>query len=187
MPKRRKRTNEEASFRALANLTDMKPGREVVVTEYVDEPRSWQVLGAFYESPHFTSSPILSHAVTRLRDVPRDRVTHVYEWWLPASLANPKELTAIFYAHELEPLVRARGLKEGLATVKEIFALRVADDKDAQFLDISKDDKFLEVMREYFDSKGNLVLILRQLLGEDQMTGTERSLRGVEMEGRLEW
>jgi hypothetical protein len=187
MPKRRKRAGEEGSFRALANWTELKPGREVLITEYVDEPRNWQILGAFHDSPHAPSPPILSHAVTRLRDVPRNRVTRVYEWWLPGGLANPNELTAIFYAHELEPLLRERGLKKGLATVKEIFALRVADDQDADFLQIPVDDKFLEVMREYFDSEGHLVLILRQLLGTDQMTGTERSLRGVEMEGRLEW
>lgn len=42
-------------------------------------------------------------------------------------------------------------------------------------------------MREYYDVDGGPILILRQLLTVDQMTGVERSIRGVAMEGRLEW
>lgn len=187
MPKRRKKASEEEVFEALAKWTEGKPGREVLVTEYVDEPRNWQVWSAFNESQHVSPPPKLSHAAIRLRDTSRDQVTHVYEWWLPAWLATPKELTAVFYAHELEPILRERGIKKGLATVKEVYALRVADEQDARFLEISVNDKYMEVLREYHDSDGNLVLILRQLLGVDQVTGTERSLKGIPMEGRLEW
>lgn len=187
MPKRRDEFREERIFQALANWTETKPGREVLVADHVREPGNWQVWSAFHESRYVEDPPRLSHAVTRLREVSRDRVTHVYEWWVPGGLATPKELTVIFYAHEIEPILRNRGVKNGLASVKEIYALRVADEQDAGFLEMSVDDKLMEVLREYYDAEGNLVLVLRQLLGVDEVTGTERSLKGISMEGRLEW
>lgn len=119
-----KRMEIEESFDALEALSENMPGREVVVTEHVDEPRNWQILGAFHDSPYVPYPPHLSHAVVRLRDLPRNRITHLYEWWAPAWLASPKELSGAFYAHELEPLLKERGIWKGFATLKEVFALR---------------------------------------------------------------
>jgi len=179
-------TSEEL-FDLLSKWTASMPGYEPVVSEYVDHPENWHVPGSFIGSKYYEQLPRLAHSAIRMRDKVRKQVTHLYEWWVPSILVKPKELTGIFYAHELEPLLLERGVKKGLAKVRESYAVRPLTLDDVRALDASEDDKVLEVWREYFDKDDNLVILHRQLLAEDQMTGHTRSLVGEEMEGRNEW
>lgn len=114
-------------------------------------------------------------------------MTHLYDWWAPTDYACSFEISSVFYGHEIAPVLEERGVRGGLDSVKESFALRLVELWDAKDLELSEDDKILEVWREYRDGDGQVALVSRELLTVDQTTGHTKSLRGVEREGRTEW
>lgn len=185
--KDRDEATPEELFDLLSKWTAGMPGYEPVVSEYVDHPENWNVPGSFNGSKYYDQLPRLAHSAIRMRDRTRNQVTHLYEWWVPGILVKPEELTGIFYAHELEPILKERGVKKGLAKVRESFAIRALTLDDARAMDAPEDDKVLEIWREYFDRDDNLAILHRQLLSEDQMTGHTRNLIGEDKEGRSEW
>lgn len=161
---------------------------EILRADHIYEPKEFYVEEMFHvRSPYLRSGARLSYSLVRFADG-NGNPTHFQEWWAPASLLSPDNLATASYYTDVDQALIEAGVPGGCATARESYGLFPTESWEAEVLKVAKDQRCMQVKKEFFDEREEPVLLFRNVIGRGHSVGLVRNLTMEKLKGgSWEW